>query len=84
MNDEQMWDTLVMVMRETFDRDDLMVTRETTAKDVEEWDSLANVELMVAVESAFDVRLRTGEISGLRNVGELRDVIASRMRGSGR
>lgn len=84
MNDEQVWNTLVLVMRETFDRDDLVVTRETTARDVQEWDSLSNVELMVAVESAFDVRLRTGEIAGLRNVGELCDVIASRTRDSGR
>jgi acyl carrier protein len=79
MNDEQVWDTLVMVMRETFERDDLVVTRDMTARDVSEWDSLSNVELMVAVESAFRVRLRTGEIAGLRNVGELRDVIASRI-----
>ena len=80
MNNEQVWDTLVMVMRQTFDRDDLVVTHDMTARDVSEWDSLSNVELMVAVESTFRVRLRTGEIAGLRNVGELRDVIASRIR----
>ena len=80
MNSDAVWPTLVAVMRETFDRDDLEVTRETTAQDVEECDSLAHIELVVAIESAFHIKLRTGEIAGLKNVGQLHDVIASRAR----
>jgi acyl carrier protein len=80
MNNDAVWPTLVAVMRETFDRDDLEVTRETTAQDVEEWDSLSHIELVVAIESAFAIKLRTGEIAGLKNVGQLHDVIASRAR----
>ena len=81
MNDAAVWNEVVKVMRETFDDEALEVTRETTANDVVEWDSLSNVELMVALESAFKIRFYTGEIAGMKNVGELVDVIAARVRG---
>ena len=81
MNDAAVWNQVVKVMRETFDDEALEVTRETTANDVVEWDSLSNVELMVALESAFKIRFFTGEIAGMKNVGELVDVIAARVRG---
>jgi acyl carrier protein len=81
MNDAAVWNEVVRVMRETFDDEALEVTRETTANDVVEWDSLSNVELMVALESAFKIRFYTGEIAGMKNVGELVDVIAARVRG---
>jgi acyl carrier protein len=80
MSDAAIFDQVVKVMRETFDDDALQVTRETTANDVVEWDSLSNVELMVALESAFRIRFYTGEIAGLKNVGELVDVISARLR----
>ncbi len=80
MNDMEVWSRLIGVMRETFDRDDLQVSRETTAQDIEEWDSLAHIELVVGIESAFGIKLRTGEIAGLKNVGQLHDVITTRAR----
>jgi acyl carrier protein len=48
----------------------------TTAAEVPGWDSLSHVELMVAVEQAFAVRLTTREVMGLRNVGELVELLA--------
>lgn len=72
------WDKVVTIIRETFDDDSIEVTRDTTADDVAEWDSLTNIELIVALESAFGVKFSTGEIAGLKNVGELVDVIAAR------
>ncbi|HEU4632227.1 MAG TPA: acyl carrier protein [Gemmatimonadaceae bacterium] len=80
MTDQAVWDGVVHVMRETFGDDELQVTRETTARDVAAWDSVSNVELLVALEYAFGVRFRTGEMASLRNVGELVDVIAARVR----
>jgi acyl carrier protein len=80
VNNAAVWDKLIEIMRETFERDDLEVTRDTTAQDVEEWDSVSHIELVVAIESAFGIKLRTGEIAGLKNVGQLYDVIASRVR----
>ncbi|MCE0484470.1 MAG: acyl carrier protein [Methylacidiphilales bacterium] len=49
-----------------------------TAKDVPEWDSLMHISLVVAVEKAFNVRFRVGEVEATRNVGEFADLIAKR------
>ncbi|HWB61277.1 MAG TPA: acyl carrier protein [Chthoniobacteraceae bacterium] len=51
-----------------------------SAKDVPEWDSLTHISLLVAVEKAFSVRFRVGEVEGTHNVGEFADLIAKRMR----
>lgn len=79
MTELQLWDGVVGVLRETFDDSRLEVARETTADDVEGWDSLSNVELIVALESKFGVRFHTGEIARMRNVGELVDAIEKRL-----
>lgn len=80
MTEREMWDSLVVVIRETFDDRALDVTRETTADDVDAWDSLSNVELMLALERRFGVRFYTGEIARMRNVGELADTIELHLR----
>lgn len=80
MEEMQVWDRVVTVIRRTFDDDAIQVTRETTAHDIAEWDSLTNVELMVALELAFGVRFYTGELAGFKNVGELADAITTRLR----
>ena len=63
------------IMQDVFDLDDLVITPETTAEDVEEWDSLSHIRLVVAIERRFKIRFKTSEISGLQNVGELVSVI---------
>lgn len=63
------------IIRNVFDDDSLVMTRETTAQDVEAWDSVQNVTLMLEVESAFSVRFSTSEMAYLKNVGELVDLI---------
>jgi acyl carrier protein len=55
------------------------LTPATSAKDVSEWDSLMHISLMVAVEKAFGVRFRVGEVEGTQNVGEFADLIVKRM-----
>lgn len=66
------------IMADTFDLDDLALTPETTAGDVEEWDSLSHVRLIVAIERAFKIKFSNAEIERLRNVGSLVDAIASK------
>jgi acyl carrier protein len=51
---------------------------ETTAKDVPEWDSLMHISILVAVEKAFEIRFRVGEVEKTRNVGEFADLIILR------
>jgi acyl carrier protein len=75
------WNQLVEVIRVTFDDADLVITPQTTARDVEGWDSLSHIQLMVSVEKAFGIRFNTGELTGLANVGELAQIIIGRAAG---
>jgi acyl carrier protein len=65
------------IFREVFEDDDLVVNHQTSAHDVEGWDSLMHVTLIVNVERAFGIRLRSAEVAGLKDVGELLDLIES-------
>jgi len=67
------------IMADTFDLDDLEITRETTAADVEEWDSLSHIRLIVALERQFRVKFTNAEIESLANVGELIDTIETKL-----
>jgi len=66
------------VFRAVFEDEDLVITRATTAKDVEGWDSVMHVTLIVNVERAFGMKFTSAEVAGFRNVGEMADVIARR------
>jgi len=52
---------------------------ELTAREVPEWDSLIHISLLLAVEKAFAVRFRVGEVESTKNVGEFAHLIARRM-----
>jgi len=62
------------------DNDDIVLTDETTADDVEEWDSLSHVQLIVAIEKAFGIKFTSNEILSWNNVGELIDSIEKRLK----
>jgi len=64
------------IMRDTFDNESIVLKPEMTAADVEEWDSMNHVRLIVAVEEELEIELPMERISELRNVGELVQVIA--------
>ena len=55
------------------------LTPELSAKDVEEWDSLTHISLVVAVERAFNVRFRVAEVEATQNVGEFAELIIKRL-----
>lgn len=57
----------------------VVLTPAISAKDVPEWDSLAHISLMVAVEKAFGVHFRVGEVENAKSVGEFADLIVKRM-----
>jgi acyl carrier protein len=59
------------LMIDLFDQDDLMITEATTADDVEGWDSLHHIRLIVAIERRFKVRFAAQEVESLKNVGDL-------------
>lgn len=66
------------MMIDVFDVDDLTVTPATTADDVEEWDSLSHVRLVVAIERKFGIKFTNSEIEGLKSVGDLVNLIEAK------
>jgi len=69
-------------LQEVFDAtflDQVTVTPELTAADVPEWDSLQHVSLILAVEEAFGIRFRVGEVEATKNVGDLANLILKRL-----
>jgi len=66
------------IVRTLFDDYSGPVGPDLHAADVEQWDSLANVQLVVLAEQTFGVRFTTAEIAGLANLGELAALIAAK------
>ncbi|HLO95173.1 MAG TPA: acyl carrier protein [Burkholderiaceae bacterium] len=62
---------LTELLRDVFDNDDIELTPDMTAADVEGWDSMGNVRLFLAIEQEFGLRFAASEIGAIKNVGEL-------------
>lgn len=67
------------IFRDVFDDDSIVLRDDLTARHVKGWDSIANIRLMLSIEREFGFRFATGEISELRNVGELVHAILRRV-----
>ena len=72
-------DRLEAVFRDVFDDPALVLTDETTAADVPDWDSLAHINVMTAIEMTFDVRFSDRELNGFASVGDLKRWLAARV-----
>ena len=67
------------VMRDIFDDESINATRQMTAAEVENWDSMGHIRLVLAVEEAFKIKLATPEISSFANVGDLVNLIKKKI-----
>lgn len=75
MTREAIYDTLNEVFRDVFDDESITVNDETTAADIEDWDSLEHINLVAAVEQAFGMKFTMGQVVTMKNVGEMVDII---------
>jgi acyl carrier protein len=71
MTDSEILSKLTPVFRDVFDDDRIVLRPEMSARDVDGWDSVANIRLMVTIEGEFDVKFEVGEFQEFRNVGDL-------------
>ncbi len=78
MSREEILERVNKVFKDVFDDEDVSVTFESTAADVEGWDSLRHITLIEAVEDEFDMRFQMNEVTGMKDVGEMVDIIAER------
>jgi acyl carrier protein len=70
---------ILAVFREVFDDDKLEIYDEMQAKDVAGWDSLAHINLIMAIEEAFNIKFKTREVMGFQNVGEMLHCLRSKL-----
>lgn len=80
MRTTEIYSKLGSIFKEVFDNEMIKPHAEMTAADVENWDSLSNIIMVVAVEEAFGIGFNTAEITQLKNVGELVSVIESKLK----
>ena len=78
MSEQEIYERLNEVFQDVFDDDDITVSAATTADDIEDWDSLMHITLISAVENEFGMRFTMGEVSTMKNVGEMVGPIAAR------
>ena len=77
-NRNEILSRLTRVFYEIFDDESIILSNEMTAKDLEEWDSLNHITLVLAVEREFGVLLNAAEVGTLENVGQMLDLLVAR------
>lgn len=76
MTREEILSKVNEVFHEVFDDDSIEVTETTTAKDIEDWDSLMHITLVSEIENAFGFKFMMKDVVGMKDVGEMLDIIA--------
>ena len=79
MNKDQILEEINRIFKEVFDNESLHVNPTTTANDIDEWDSLMHIRLIISHEIHFKIKFTTQEITELENVGEFADLIYTRL-----
>lgn len=79
MTREEVYSKLTEVFRTVFDDDTITLNDSTTSADIEDWDSLEHIDLIVSIEKAFSMKFTMSETTGMKNVGEMVDIILSRI-----
>ncbi len=80
MGTNDVYGQLTEIFREVFDDDSIVLTPQTTAADIRDWDSAAHVNLVVAIESRMKIRFKTFELESLHNVGHLVELIEAKLK----
>jgi acyl carrier protein len=70
---------LTPIFHEVFDDDSIIISRQTTANDIDAWDSLSHMNMVMAVEVKFGIRFALGELQSLKNVGDLIDLTEKKL-----
>jgi len=78
MEKNQILEEVQEIFREVLDNEEIVLANETTADDIEEWDSLTHIQLIVAIEKHFKIKFTSKEILSWQNVGEMIDCIAAK------
>ncbi len=80
MTREEIYKNLDEVFQDVFDDESIHVTESTTANDIGDWDSLEHINLVVAIENRFGMKFNMGEVTTMKNVGEMVNIIMERIK----
>ena len=75
MTREEVFERLNKVFQEVFDDETIDVNDDTTSEDIDDWDSFEHINLIVAVEEEFSIKIPMGKVVTMKNVGEMADII---------
>lgn len=76
---KEVMDKVIAIFRDVFDDDNLIVTDATNSDDIEDWDSLEHIALIVSMEKEFNLKFDIKEVNKLENVGQMVDLIVSKL-----
>lgn len=79
MNRKQIMEELVKIFRDIFDDESIMLNNDTTAADLEDWDSLMHITLITAIEDHFHIKFKLKEVTGIQNVGQTIGLIEEKL-----
>lgn len=75
MSREEILEKVNEIFWDVFDDESIVVTEETTAEDIDDWDSLTHITLITEIENEFDFKFGMKDVLGMKNVGEMLDII---------
>ena len=75
MTEQAILESIQEIFRDNFDDDTLVITRDTCADDIEDWDSLEQINLLTAIEKKFSIKFKLADVRGLKDVGDLLDLV---------
>ena len=79
MKREEIFEKLNEIFRNNFDDDEIELKNETSSADIDDWDSLEQINLVVAIQDAFKVKFNSDEVNAMKNVGEMVDFIIEKV-----
>ena len=75
MTRDRIYEKMTEIFRDVFDDESIVLSDETTADDIEDWDSLEQINLLMAIENNFGIKFQLADVSGLENVGAMVDLV---------
>ena len=79
MSREEIFEKVQEIFRDVFDDEELVISDQTNSDEIEDWDSLEHISLIVSMEKEFSMKFDIKEVNKLENVGEMIDLIKRKM-----
>lgn len=79
MSREEIFDKVQEIFRDVFDDEELVISDSTNSDEIEDWDSLEHISLIVSMEKEFSMKFDLKEVNALKDVGEMVDLIKRKM-----